>query len=140
KLARNLRSVGYGAWWLGGRWPGTFAVLAGLAAMLRGDRRSRGFVLTTAAACGLLVLLASATVADPRMLFPLLPVCMALAFAGVARLAEAVGGGRRAVVAGAAALAVLANALPLAREWHASLAGGLAGRSAFHESEWRGIG
>jgi hypothetical protein len=44
------------------------------------------------------------------------------------------------VVAAAAALAVLASALPLARAWHASLAGDLSGRSAFHESEWRGVG
>jgi 4-amino-4-deoxy-L-arabinose transferase-like glycosyltransferase len=140
KLVRNLRSVLYGAWWLGGRWPGVFAGLAGLAALLRGDRRARGFVLAVAVVAGLLALLASATVADPRMLFPLLPVGLALAFAGVARLAEALSGGRRAVVAVAAALAVLATALPLAREWRASLAGGLAGRSAFREREWQGLG
>jgi hypothetical protein len=30
--------------------------------------------------------------------------------------------------------------MPLASGWHASLAGGLAGRSAFRESEWRGLG
>jgi 4-amino-4-deoxy-L-arabinose transferase-like glycosyltransferase len=140
KLARNLRSVVYGAWWLGGRWPGAFAVLTGLAALVRGDRRARGFALLVAAVGGLLALLASATVADPRMLFPLLPAGCALALAGVARLAELIGGGRRAVVAGAAALAVLAGALPLARTWRASLAGDLTGRSAFHESEWRGLG
>jgi 4-amino-4-deoxy-L-arabinose transferase-like glycosyltransferase len=140
KLARNLESVVYGAWWLGGRWPGAFAVLAGLAAVVRGDRRARGFVLLVAAVGGLLALLASATVADPRMLFPLLPVGMALALAGIARLAELIGRGRRGVVAAAAALAVLASALPLARAWHASLAGDLSGRSAFHESEWRGVG
>lgn len=140
KLSRNLRSVVYGAWWLGGRWPGAFAVFTGLAALVRGDRRARGFVLMVAAVGGLLALLASATVADPRMLFPLLPVGVALGFAGIARLAELLGSGRRAVVAAAAALAVLATALPLAREWRASLAGGLAGRSAFRESEWRGLG
>ena len=140
KLARNLRSVVYGAWWLGGRWPGAFAVLAGLAALLRGDRRARGFVLVVAGAGVLLALLAAATVADPRMLFPLLPTAFALAFAGVARLAERLGRGRRVVVATACALAVLAGVLPLAHDWRASLAGGLAGRSEFHEREWRGLG
>lgn len=140
KLIRNLRSVVYGAWWLGGRWPGVFAVLAGLAALRSGDRRARGFVFTLALAAASLAFLASATVADPRMLFPLLPAGVALAFAGVTRLAEALGGGRRAVVAVAAVVAVFAGAVPLARDWRASLAGGLAGRSAFQEREWRGIG
>jgi hypothetical protein len=139
-VTRNLRSVVYGAWWFGGRWPGAFAALAGLAALVRGDRRARGFVLAVAAVGGLLALLASATVADPRMLFPLLPVGLALALAGVARLAEAAGGGRRPAVAVAAALAVLATALPLAREWRAALAEGFAGRSGLHEREWRGLG
>lgn len=140
KLVRNLRSVSYGAWRLGGRWPAGIAALAALLAAVRGDRRARGFVLVLAVAGALLTGLAAATVADPRMLFPLLPAAFALAFAGVARLAEALGRGRRAVVAAAVALGVLASALALAGDWRASLAGGLAGRSAFHEREWRGLG
>ena len=140
KLARNLRSVVYGAWWLGGRWPGAFAAVAGLAALLRGDRRARGFVIVVACAGALLALLAAATVADPRMLFPLLPTAFALALAGVARLAELIGRGRRSIVAVAVGLALLAGVLPLARDWRGALAGGLVGRSAFHEQEWRGLG
>jgi 4-amino-4-deoxy-L-arabinose transferase-like glycosyltransferase len=140
KVVRNLRSVGYGAWRLGGRWPGALAVLAGIAALASGDRRARAFVLVLALAAVLLALLASATVADPRMLFPLLPAGVALALAGVARAAEVSGGGRRVVVAVAAALVVLAGVVPLASDWSASLAGSLAGRSEFHESEWRGLG
>lgn len=140
KLAHNWRSVLYGAWRLGGRWPGVFAALAGLAAVLRGESRARGFVLMLAVTGGLLAFLASATVADPRMLFPLLPAGMALAFAGIARLAEAVGGGRRAAVGLAVVVAVLSSTPRLAHDWRASLAGGLNGRSDFREAEWRGIG
>ena len=140
KLVRNLRSVTYGAWRLGGRWPYAFAALTGGLALVRGDRRARCFVLVVAAVAGLLTLLAAGTVAHPRMLFPLLPAAMALAFAGLARLAELLGGGRRVVVGVAALLAVASGVLPLAREWKASLAGGLAGRGEYHEREWRGLG
>ncbi len=137
KLGRNLRSVTYGAWWLGGRWPGAFAALATLLTLARGDARARGFVLAFCGAAALLTLLAAATVADPRMLFPLLPVAMALAFAGLTRTVEALGRGRRELVAAAALLAVLAGVAPLAREWKQALAGGLAGRGDFREREWR---
>ncbi|HEY6195260.1 MAG TPA: hypothetical protein VI504_09480, partial [Candidatus Eisenbacteria bacterium] len=37
-------------------------------------------------------------------------------------------------------MAMLAGVVPLASDWSASLAGSLAGRSEFHESEWRGLG
>ncbi len=137
KLARNLRSVAYGAWWLGGKWPGAFAALACGFALLRGEPRARGLALAFGGAAALLTLLASATVADPRMLFPLLPAAVALGFAALVRLAELLGRGRPAWVATVAALAVLPGALPLAREWRAAAAGGFAGRSAFHEREWR---
>lgn len=140
KLARNLRSVGYGAWWLGGKWPGAFAALACAVALVRGEPRARGLALAFTTAAALLALLASATVADPRMLFPLLPAAVALALAALARIAEALGRGRRAWVAAAAVLAVALGAWPLAREWRAAAAGGLAGRSEFHEREWRELG
>ncbi len=140
KLVRNLRSVAYGVWWNFGRWPVAFAALTTLAALFRGDTRAKGFVLAFSGAAALLTLLASATVADARMLFPLVPVAVSLAFAGLVRVVEALGGGRRTWVALASVLAVIAGLLPLAREWRASLAGGLAGRSAYHEQEWRGLG
>lgn len=140
KIVRNLRSVAFGVWSNGGRWPLVLAAFASLAALVRGDTRARGFVLAFGAAAALLAFLASATVADARMLFPLLPVAIALAFAGLARGAEVLGRGRRGLVAVAAVLAVLAGVLPLAREWRQARAGELVGRSAFHEREWRGLG
>lgn len=140
KLAHNVRSVSYGAWWRGGRWPGALAALACALALACGQSRERGFVLAFALAALLLTGLASATVADPRMLFPLLPVAAALGFAGLTRVSEALGHGRRGVVALAAAAAILLGLLPLAREWRQALAGGLTGRSEFHEREWRGLG
>ena len=140
KLVRNLRSVSYGAWWLGGRWPGALAALAMLLAVVRGDARARGFVLAFGVASALLGFLAAATVADPRMLFPLLPVAMALAFAGLTRTVEALGRGRRVFVAAAAVSAVLVGTIPLSREWQLASAGGLAGRGEFRESEWRDLG
>ncbi len=140
KLVRNVQSVGYGALWLSGRWPVVAAALTCALVALRGPARARGFVLAFASAALLLTGLASATVADPRMLFPLLPVGLALGFAGIARALEAVGSGRRGLVAAAALGAVLLTLVPLAREWRQALAGGLAGRSEFRESEWRGLG
>lgn len=137
KLARNLRSLGYGAWWLGGKWPGALATLACLVAIVRGEPRARAFALTFAGSAALLTLLACATVADPRMLFPLLPVAIGLSFAVLTRVAEAIGRGRRVLVAAASAGAVLLGVLPLAREW--KNAGSLAGRSEFREREWRGL-
>src|SRR5262245_38441782 len=140
KLARNLRSVSYGAWRLGGRWPGLCTVLTTLAALRSADRRARAWVLVLAFAAAMLTLLASATVADPRMLFPLLPAGIALGIAGIARVTEAIGGGRRGVVAAVVGLVALAGVPALVGEWRAALGGSLAGRSEFHEHEWRGIG
>jgi hypothetical protein len=140
KLMRNLRAVGYGAWWLGGKWPGLLAAFACAAALLRGEPGARAFAVAFAAAAALLLGLASATVADPRMLFPLLPVAVALGLAVLTRLAEAIGQGRRGLVAATAAAAVLLGAWPLAREWRQARAGGLAGRSEFREREWRELG
>jgi hypothetical protein len=74
------------------------------------------------------------------MLFPLLPVAFALGFSGLTRALEAAGRGRRGLVAAAALGAVLLSLVPLASEWRQALAGGLAGRSQFRESEWSGIG
>jgi len=140
KLVRNVQSVAYGALWQSGRWPGVAAALTGLVIAIRGPARARGFVLAVATATLLLTALASATVADPRMLFPLLPVAFALGFAGLTRALEAAGRGRRGLVAAAVAGALLLGLVPLAREWRQAMAGGLAGRSQFRESEWRGIG
>lgn len=140
KFGHNLESVVYGALWQSGRWPGLAAALTGVGVLLRGPARARGFVLAFGTAALLLTALASATVADPRMLFPLLPVTLALGFAGLTRALEAAGGGRRGLVAAVALGAVLLSLVPLARDWRQAMAGGLAGRSAFRESEWRGFG
>ena len=140
KLVRNVQSVSYGAFLFGGRWPGVAAALTCVLVALRGPARARGFVAAFVTAALLLTGLASATVADPRMLFPLLPVALALGFAGLTRALEAVGRGRRGLVALAALVAVALGLVPLSREWRQAMAGGLAGRSEFRESEWRGIG
>jgi hypothetical protein len=137
---RNVQSVGYGALWLSGRWPGLLAAITCAAIALRGPGRARAFVAAFVTAALLLTALASATVADPRMLFPLLPTGIALGFAGLTRAVEAAGRGRRGLVAIASLAVVLLPLVPLAREWRQALAGGLAGRSAFRESEWRGVG
>lgn len=135
KLARNLRSVAYGVWWNFQRWPVLFAAFAIVRALMAGDTRARGFVVAFAAASALLTFLASATVADARMLFPLLPVAIALAMAGLVRAAELLAQGRRVAVALVSVALVGVSLLPLVREWRA--AGSLAGRSEFHETEWR---
>jgi 4-amino-4-deoxy-L-arabinose transferase-like glycosyltransferase len=140
KLMRNFLSVSYGVWTQGGRWPVAAALVTGAVVAFRGPSRARGFVLAFATATLLLAGLASATVADARMLFPLLPVAFALGFSGLTRAIEAAGRGRRGLVAAAALGAVLLALVPLASEWRQALAGGLAGRSRFRESEWRGMG
>jgi hypothetical protein len=138
KLFRNLRSVAYGVWWNFQRWPVLFGVFAIVRAWFAGDARARGFVVAFAAAAALLTVLASATVADARMLFPLLPVAIALGMAGLVRAAELLGRGRRALVTIGSALLVLASLVPLVRTWRA--ASSLAERSEFHETEWRELG
>lgn len=140
KLVHNLRSVVYGASWLAGRVLVVAAVLTGALALLHGEPRARGFVFTLAIAAALLVLLSSATVADARMLFPLLPATVALAFAGLTRASEAAGRGRREAVAVAATIAVLLSAWPTARAWRAAATSVPAESGAFREHEWRGIG
>src|SRR5262245_5376827 len=62
KLARNLRSILYGAWTHAGRWTGSLAALAVGLGLVVGDRRSRAFTWTVATLAALLTLLASATV------------------------------------------------------------------------------
>jgi 4-amino-4-deoxy-L-arabinose transferase-like glycosyltransferase len=140
KVARNLFSMLYGAWSNTGRVAALLAALAAARAAALGDARERGFVITLALLASLLTLLASATVADPRMLFPLLPAGVALAFAGLARLAEPLGPRRRAVLAAVASLAVLAGALPLARDWRAHRFGDPAAFAGIREREWRALG
>ncbi len=138
KFARGLRSVAYGTWSDYQRWPIAIGVIGILAALVRGDRRARGFVVAFSVAAALLVELAAATVADPRMLFPLLPATIALAMASVVRGAERISRGRPLAVTAAIALLVLVSLLPLARAWRAPAS--LAEPGAFHETEWRELG
>jgi len=139
RVVRNARSVAYHAIVLGGRWPAALAGLTLVVALARGGARARGFALAVVATTVLLVGLVAATVADPRLLFPLLPTGIAVAFAGLARAAEAVGRGRRVAVAAAVVVTVAWAAWPLAREWRASGTGELPA-DRFHEREWRGLG
>lgn len=138
KLTRNLRSVAYGVWWNFQRWPVLLGAFTIVRTWFAGDMRARGFVAAFAAAAALLALLASATVADARMLFPLLPVAIALGMAGLVRAAELLGRGRPALVAVGAALLVIVSFVPLVGAWRA--AEHLSERSAFHETEWRELG
>jgi len=117
KVARGVVTVVSGAF---ARAPltGAFAVLAASLALVRGSA-ARGFVLSLAAMAALLVLFTAATVASSRMLFPLLPAGVSLAFAGIAWLTEMKPRLRRPVLAIVAALAVLGGGVPLARYWHA---------------------
>lgn len=136
KFEHNVRALAYAAWSLGGRWPGVFAIVAGVLALRSADARARAFVLTGLAAATTLVAISAATVADPRMLFPLLGLTLAMAVAGLARLAEAIGRGRRGLVNAVLLVAVLAGALPLAFTWRST-----SGRPvAIRERDWRGVG
>ncbi len=140
KVARGIRSIAYAASGLAGRLMVAAACLTAVVVMLRGERQARGFVLSVAVSAALLVLLSAATVADARMLFPLLPPAIALAFAGLVRVAEALGRGRRAVVHVAVALAAAASAIPTASTWRDAVANPVPPRGAYQEREWRGIG
>ena len=116
KVARDLVAIVAGAC---GRapWTAAFALLASTLALVRAGR-ARRFVLAPGATAALLALLAAATVASPRMLFPFLPAGVSLAFAGVAWLVDLRPRFRRPALALATAVAVLAGAVPLARLWH----------------------
>ncbi|HVQ24246.1 MAG TPA: hypothetical protein VMV01_03675, partial [Planctomycetota bacterium] len=140
KLARGLRSIAYGAWLAVGRGPGALAGLAALVTIARGDARARRFALALTAITALLTLLAAATVADPRMLFPLLAPGVALTFAAIARLAEALDRWRRPAFAVGAALVVLMSAAPLVRQWQALRFGDPRARAGLSASEWRELG
>jgi hypothetical protein len=140
KIVRGVRSIAYGAWLSAGRGPSALAALAALVTIVRGDARARRFALALVAMTTLLALLAAATVADPRMLFPLLAPGVALSFAAIARLAKPLGGSRRPVLAIAAALAVLTSAVPLVRQWQALRFGDPRARSGLSASEWRELG
>ncbi len=140
KVARGIRSIAYTASGLAGRLMVAAACLTAAVVMLRGERRARGFVLTVGLSAAMLLLLSAATVADARMLFPLLPPAIALAFAGLVRVAEGLGRGHRAVVHAAVALAALSNAIPTAIAWQDALTHPAPARGAFREREWRGIG
>lgn len=136
KFEHNVRALAYAAWSLGGRWPGVLALVAGVLALRSPDARARVFVLTGLGAATTLVALSAATVADPRMLFPLLGLTIALAVAGLVRITEAVGRGRRAPVNAALLAALLVGAVPLAAAWHSRTQRPVPVR----ERDWRGVG
>jgi len=138
KLGRNARSLVYGAWDTAARWPAALAGLSSVFLLARGERRARAFAVTLIVVSAVLLLLAATTVADPRILFPLFPAGMAMAFAGVARLAESWAGARRLAVVLAVSLAALIGAIPLARAWRAAASGAFA-RPGFRDGEWRGL-
>ncbi len=139
KLVRGVRSLLYAAWVNGGRLPGIFATLAVVRALLRPEPRGRRFAATIAGLTVLLTLLAAATVADPRMLFPLLPVGIALAAAELLWVGGMVGRGRHVITAACFAGAVFVSAGLLAIDWLGSRASQHP-RSTFHEREWRSVG
>ena len=145
KIAHNLRSLAYGTYVSAGRWPAALALLAVAFALVRGGRaaparRDRAFAITLVAIPALLLPFVAATVADARMLFPLLPTGVAVAFAGVARAAGRLGRHRRPALALAAALAVLAGAVPLAHHWRALRFGDPRALEGLSAHEWRGLG
>ena len=135
KIARNLHASLYAMWTLSGRWPLPCAVIALLAALRAPVPRARAFAFTVLAAAALLLLLDAATVADPRMLFPLFPVTIALAIAALVRVTEWLGTGRRMAVTAAIAIAVLVTLWPTARAWRSP-----APPEGPRERDWRGIG
>jgi len=138
KVLGHVRSLLYGAWDAAGRALPGLAALAGLLALARGESRLRAFALTLLVQFALLTLLASATVADPRMLFPFLPAGAALAFAALARLAGATGARRRATLGLVTVLVVASAAVPLARTWRHAAED--AQQRGFRETEWRDLG
>lgn len=138
KLTHGIRSLSYAAWVQGGRWPGLLALIAVLHALWRPEPRGRLFALTLAALAGVLTLLSAATVADPRMLFPLLPAGIALAMSEVAWLARLVGRGRPVAVAAACAMMLCVGAVALARDWEHRVRH--RAQEVYLEREWAGIG
>lgn len=139
KVVRGVRSLLYAAWVQSGRLAGLIAPVAILHALVRREPRARVFALAVGGLMVLLLLLASATVADPRMLFPLLPVAIALTVCELMWAASVVGRGRPAVTVVFLAAAVCVSAGFLAIHWLESNATPRP-RSAYHEREWRGIG
>lgn len=140
KLMRNARTLSAGAVWWAGR-PLVYAALAATVWLVaRGGTRARGFLLAILVAMLTLFGLSAATVADPRMLFPLLPATIALALTGLSRAAEGIARGQRSRVAALMAAVIVVCALPLARLWRASLARSGPAAGAYREREWRGIG
>ena len=134
KLLRNLRSLLYGLWTQGGRWPFPLALVAIAYALRSATAHVRAFGLTVLGAALLLLGLDAATVADPRLLFPILPLLVALGVAALTRLTEVLGGGRRIVVTVVMVLAVLVTLRPTLREWRTPDTNGL------RERDWRSIG
>lgn len=139
KLVRGVRSLLYAAWVQGGRLPGLLATFAVIRALAGREPRGRAFALTVAGLTGLLTLLAAATVADPRMLFPLLPVAIALMCCELGWIAGLVGRGRHVVSVAVFAIVVSGAAGLLVIHWAEVRASGQP-RSTYHEREWRGIG
>jgi 4-amino-4-deoxy-L-arabinose transferase-like glycosyltransferase len=139
KVVRGVRSLLYAAWVQSGRLTGIMATLAVLHALVRREPRARAFALTITGLTALLTLLAAATVADPRMLFPLLPVGIALATTGLLWAGGVASRGRHAVTVALLACVVAVNAGFLAFDWlESSTTRRL--RTTYHEREWRGIG
>ena len=134
KVLRNLRSLLYGLWTQSGRWPFPLALVALVYALRSATPHVRAFGFTVLGSALLLLGLDAATVADPRLLFPLLPLLIALALAALTRLAEVLGGGRRLVVAIVVALAVLVTLRPTVSAWRNPDTRGL------RERDWRSIG
>lgn len=134
KLLRNLKSLLYGLWTLGGRWPFPLALVALAYALRAKAPKVRAFGFTALAAGSLLLALDAATVADPRLLFPLLPLLVALAVAALTRLSEILGGGRRIVVQVALAIALLLTLRPTLHTWRHP------DREGLRERDWRSIG
>jgi len=134
KVLRNVRSLLYGLWTLSGRWPFPLALVALAHAIRSTTPKVRAFGLTVLAAALLLLGLDAATVADPRLMFPLLPLVMALAVAGLTRLTESLGSGRRWVVQVVLALALLVTLRPTLQAWRSP------DREGLRERDWRSIG
>lgn len=134
KVLRNLRSLLYGLWTQGGRWPFPLALVAIGYALRSATFHVRAFGLTVLGTSLLLLGLDAATVADPRLLFPLLPLLVALGVSALTRLAEMLGGGRRVVVNIVMAIAVLVTLRPMIHGWRHP------DREGLRERDWRSIG
>jgi hypothetical protein len=137
--AKFLAAVPSEAWQVALRLGRPLAALLALRLFAPADARERGFRVALFGSAALLLALSALTVPDPRMVFPLLPALVAVAFDEARRLLESRGFGPRGVALACAALLLAGGARAALSDWRRA-AGGVPDREGFREREWSELG